>query len=212
MKISQQCRLALETTEEREARLQQMSLSQQSRLASETMEERETHLQQARDNRHERLHAESIAEREIRLREIEIIIRQQWAIDPQVPMFEQQSVHARMTKFHSQLASLQVLACVTCSEKFPGLNGRTVPLDIGHTECVCCVQDKHIPKLYSSGNNMDPGTELTTGQCVQLIVNWGEPERVFYDTRVWANTVSLTPIDCFSYSYVQGLTQVELSV
>jgi len=44
---------------------------------------------------------------------------------------------------------------------------------------------------------MDPGTELTTGQCVQLIVNWGEPEQVFYDTRVWANTVSLTHIHCF---------------
>ena len=32
---------------------------------------------------------------------------------------------------------------------------------------------------------------------------------MFYDTLVWANTVSLTHIHCFSYSYVQGLTQVE---
>ena len=40
------CRLASETVEDRDARLQQMSLSQQRRLASETAEDREAHLQQ----------------------------------------------------------------------------------------------------------------------------------------------------------------------
>jgi len=83
MRLSQQCRLALETTE-REAHLQQMRLSQQSRLAYETMEERKTSLQQARDNRHERLHAESI---EIWLQQDRDHHRQQRAIDPQIPMF-----------------------------------------------------------------------------------------------------------------------------
>ena len=36
-----------------------------------------------------------------------------------------------------------------CSEGFPGLRLHT-------DECQRCSRDKHIPKLYSSTNNMDP--------------------------------------------------------
>ena len=38
-----------------------------------------------------------------------------------------------------------------------GLNVKPVFPDSDDTECVRCRQDKHIPKTYSSGNNMDPG-------------------------------------------------------
>ena len=70
---------------------------------------------------------------------------------------EQQSVRIKMVNFHSHLAALQVSKCITCLENFPGLNVRTVLPDSSDTECVRCRRDKHIPKLYSSMNNMDPG-------------------------------------------------------
>ena len=57
-----------------------------------------------------------------------------------------------MLKFHSELATLEVLSCTTCLESFPGLK-----LKSQSTECVRCSRDKHTPKLYSSANNMDPG-------------------------------------------------------
>ena len=49
MSVNQRERLAAETGEEREARLQQMSTNQCQRLAAETGEEREAKLQQIRD-------------------------------------------------------------------------------------------------------------------------------------------------------------------
>ena len=70
---------------------------------------------------------------------------------------ERQSVHTKMVNFHSHLAALQVSKYITCLEKFPGLNVRTVSPDSSDTECVRCSRDKHIPKLYLSMNNMDPG-------------------------------------------------------
>ena len=47
--------------------------------------------------------------------------------------------------------------CITCLEGFPALNVRAVSPDSEDTECVRCRQDEHIPKVYSSSNNMDPG-------------------------------------------------------
>ena len=69
---------------------------------------------------------------------------------------ERATVCTKIVNFHSHLAALQVSKCITCLEKFPGLNVRTLPPDNSDTECVRCSQDKHIPKLYSSMNNMDP--------------------------------------------------------
>ena len=60
-------RLAAETPDEREARLQQMSTYQRERLAAETEEEREARLQQMNTFQHERLAAETEEEREVRL-------------------------------------------------------------------------------------------------------------------------------------------------
>ena len=55
-----------------------------------------------------------------------------------------------MSKFHADMASIEVFRCMTCSEAFPGLR-------LHSRECQRCSRDKHIPKLYSSANNMDPG-------------------------------------------------------
>ena len=62
-----------------------------------------------------------------------------------------------MNTFHSELASLSVSKCITCLEKFPGLSVAVVSPDTDSTECVRCIRDKHIPKVYSRANNMNPG-------------------------------------------------------
>ena len=63
-------RLATETAEERQARLQRMSANQHEKLASETVDEREARLEQMRANQHERLASETVDEREARLQQM----------------------------------------------------------------------------------------------------------------------------------------------
>ena len=60
-----------------------------------------------------------------------------------------------MIKFHSKLAELEVNTCLSCTEKLPGLTVRCV-LSSGNAECSWCRNDKHIPTLSSSHNNMPP--------------------------------------------------------
>ena len=119
------------------------------RLASETEEERAARLQRMSANQHHRLAAETGSEREVRLHRNSEGQRGQQS---QLPLFEQPSVQAKMRKFHAEIAALELQKCTTCSEGFPGLQPRS-----HSTECVRCNQDKHVPKLYSSMNNMDPG-------------------------------------------------------
>ena len=64
---------------------------------------------------------------------------------------KQHSVRAKI------ILALQFSKCITYLEKFPGLNVRTVSPDSNDTECVRCIRDKRIPKLYPSMNNMNPG-------------------------------------------------------
>lgn len=97
------------------------------RRARETPEEREARLQQTSDDRRDL--------REARLEH---------------ELFDQNSVRSKMSKFHADLASIEVSRCTTCSEGFLGLR-------LHSHECQRCSRDKHIPKLYSSANNMDPG-------------------------------------------------------
>ena len=78
--------------------------------------------------------------------------REQQSVQPQLPLFQQCSIQAKMRKFHVNLATLDTLTCPTCSERFPGLHFHSKS-----DECLCCSRDKHIPKLYSSANNMNPG-------------------------------------------------------
>ena len=60
-------RLAVETPEEREARLQRMSTNQHERLAVESPKKREARLQQMNINQRERLAVETPEETELRL-------------------------------------------------------------------------------------------------------------------------------------------------
>ena len=73
-------------------------------------------------------------------------------VDSQVPLFEQRVVHSKMLNFHSKLTSLEFHKCTTCLERFPDLT-----MSASGTECRRCSGDKHVPKLYSAANNMNPG-------------------------------------------------------
>ena len=159
-------RLAAETPEEREARLQHMSTYQHERLAAETPEEREARLQHMSTYQHERLAAETAEEREVRLQCDRQRHRDQQLVQSQLPLFEQHSIRAKMHKFHAHFATLDLSTCTTCLESFPGLQ-----LHLGSAECLRCSRDKHIPKLYSSANNMDPGpipSELQVGNNITV--------------------------------------------
>ena len=149
MSANQRHRLASETEEERAAKLQQMSANQCHRLATETEEERAARLQRMRD----RLASETEEERAGSEREAKLQRNRegQRGQQSQLPLFEQPSVQAKMRKFHAEIAGLEMQKCTTCSEGFPGLQLRS-----HSTECVRCNRDKHVPKLYSSMNNMDP--------------------------------------------------------
>ena len=119
------------------------------RLASETEEERAARLQRMSANQRHRLATETEEEREARLQHNREGQRGQQS---QLPLFEQPSVQAKMRNFHAEIAALEMQKCTTCSEVFPGLQLRS-----HSTECMRCNRDKHVPKLYSSMNNMDPG-------------------------------------------------------
>ena len=114
-------RLASETAEERTARLQQMSANQHERLASETAEERTARLQYMSANQHERLASETAEEREVRLQYYSDRHRELQVVQSQLPLFELRSVRTKMLRFHAHMASLDSSQCSTCSERFPGL-------------------------------------------------------------------------------------------
>ena len=68
----------------------------------------------------------------------------------ELPSFDKPSVISKITQFHDDLMSLTFNKCCICKENFPSLK-----LNAGL--CTCCHADKHIPKLFSAENNMDPG-------------------------------------------------------
>ena len=72
--------------------------------------------------------------------------------DTDHPLFEQCHARERILKFHQELWSLQTVGCLTCLEKFPGTKMSL------QSECLRCQRDKMTPKLYSSANNMSPGS------------------------------------------------------
>ena len=65
----------------------------------------------------------------------------------QVPQFDQQAVRSKMP--HSDTAAVDCAKCSTYLEGFPGMK-----LQSDGTECLHCSMDKHIPKRYSSVNNI----------------------------------------------------------
>ena len=75
-----------------------------------------------------------------------------------LPRFDDPEVIAKMTQFHDELAGLQLQKCSICLERFPNIS-----INNNHN-CKRCDNDNSIPKLFSAGNNMDPGSiplELT---------------------------------------------------
>ena len=108
---------------------------------------------------------ETVEEREVRLlraRQRERDIRTSGEQTSQ--LFTQPSVQEKMRRFHSHIASLTCPKCSTCSESFPGLQ-----LPPPFNECARCIRDKHIPKMYSSANNMDPGFLPTQLQVSSIV-------------------------------------------
>ena len=105
-------RLASETEEERAARLQRMSANQRHRLAAETEEERTARLalQQMSANQHHRLAAETGSEREARLQRNREGQRGQ---QPQLPLFEQPSVQAKMVMLQAAPHQRSARACAS---------------------------------------------------------------------------------------------------
>ena len=88
MRSAQDRRIATESAEEREARLQQLRVAQQQRIATETSEEIEA--RRARDRRNH-----------MNLKTAE------------VPLFQQTCVRFKMRQFYSRLKSVCVPRCVT---------------------------------------------------------------------------------------------------
>ena len=67
-----------------------------------------------------------------------------------------QQIHdSRLIKFHDSVSSMAFSKCDTCLERFPNLSVTTQANAIN--KCIRCGNDKDIPKLFSSANNMDPG-------------------------------------------------------
>ena len=145
-------RCAAQTASERQATSQQKSTRERERMAAETPEERQRTLQRMSTNQHERLAVETPEERELRLDQYSTRYREQQSVQPQLPLLQQCSIQAKMHKFHVNMATLDTPTCSTCSERFPGLHFHSTS-----NECMHCSRDKHIPKLYSSANNMNPG-------------------------------------------------------
>ena len=143
-------RRALESPEDREARLHQLRASQQQRLAAETPQEREVRLHQLRASQQQCLAVETPEETEAR----RLHDREHHVLSSHEPLLHLLAVSTKMSKFHAGTAALQVSTCVTCMETFPGVTVRITPAG---TECVRCNRDKHCPKVYSCDNNMHPG-------------------------------------------------------
>ena len=99
MRITHSERKAVETEEQREARLQRMLANQSDRLAAETEEQREARLQRMCANQSERLAAETEQQREARLQR-----DREGQQQPQLPLLEQPSVKQRCVNFiHSSV-------------------------------------------------------------------------------------------------------------
>ena len=140
---------------QRQARLEQLRSNQQHRTASETPEQRQARLEQLRSNQQRRTAFETPEQRQVHLEQHQALHHLSREFNPQSSHFEQPAVHSKMAKFHRTMESLQFHGCSTCAECFPNMN--VVTRSNGVQECRRCSNDKRIPKVYSSANNMNPG-------------------------------------------------------
>ena len=151
-------RIAAESTYEREARLQRVRSAQEQRIAAESTEEREARLQHLRDAWQRRVTSETPEQTEARQDRDREYHAQLEAVEPS--QLHNPHIHLKMKEFHSKLSTLKVSTCVTCLEGFPGLIIRSASASSAECECLRCACDKHIPKFYSSANNMNPGFSI----------------------------------------------------
>ena len=92
---------------------------------------------------------------------------------------------------------------------FPGLIVRAKSPDSNNTECVCCRQDKHIPKLYSSVNNMDPGSLPAELLVCSLNYHMGQTSKLHYSIlHIHGYQALVLHVTCHTF-IPQGLTEVE---
>ena len=128
-------RLAAETEEEREARLQEMRV----RLAAKNSQAKEARLQQMSTYQRERLAAETEAEREARLQQMSTYKRERLAAETE----EEREVWLQCDR-DTGINSL-------CSHSSHCLN--SIPFKIrciSFMNTVCTIQDERIPMLRSS--------------------------------------------------------------
>ena len=126
MRTAERHRRETETPEMMEARLHQERIYQQQRLATEMPEERAARLEQLRVLQQQRIASESADETEERLRRDREGHRQQsHSLSTGQPLFQQQAVRSKMSKFHSRMAALQVPTCSTCMERSLAITGVT---------------------------------------------------------------------------------------
>ena len=191
MKLRQQRRRALETTEQRHTCLERQRIIDEQRRANESGEQRHTRLErqriideerravesekhrqtcleQQRHLDHLRMTAQTEEERQARLEHNQQQHREYRSRHLQHSLIDQESAHSKVFKFHSKLAELQVNTCSTCAERFPGLTVKYA-MPSGNAECSQCHNDKHIPKLFSFINNMHPGPIPPE---LQVIILW----------------------------------------
>ena len=136
----------MESAEEREARLRDLSARQHERLATESAEEREARLGDLSARRHERA-VTRLEQQQQRSHQIEREASGELLNHVTISPSKDEGI------FHAHFSALMSPTCSTCLESFPGLQ-----LSPSSTKCVHCSKDFRIPKLYSSANNMDPGT------------------------------------------------------
>ena len=165
--------------EHREPRLQYDRERHREARSDERLEHREARLQRDRESHREARSDERLEHREARLQCERESHRESYREQQMqgVPLFQQHSVQTKMLKFHTHFSTMELLRCSTCSEAFPGLH-----LHPGSSECVRCGRDKHTPKLYSNGNNMDPG-----------------PIPTVEDFNFWVNVLQLVTIIIICY-------------
>ena len=151
----------------RQARLDVLRLAQQQRIDNETPAERQGRLDTLRLAQQQRRQNETPDERQAGLEAVRLAQQERRDISIATPLFQQNAVESRMLNFHSKLASLEFRECNTCSERFPNLT-----MSRNNTECSRCHQDRRIPKLYSTTNNMNPGPvpqQLLVSSCVTFV-------------------------------------------
>jgi len=152
---------ASESAEERELCCSLWRQRDRDRHEACSAPQREDRLQQQQQCVRELHDAETPQEREARLQQDQQRVREQRTVNAKIPLFHQPAVRLKMEKFHMGLVSLQALRYTTCFDKFSGLKMKS-----SSTECAHCHQDFHVPKLYSSANNMHPDAPSTTGELV----------------------------------------------